>query len=114
MNRVKVANKSIDINEQGYLINLNDWSESYVKNMAKKDGIKLYNDHWEIIFYFREYYHQNLVSPTMHHMIIELMSKNIKFHDKKKYEEHIYSLFPSDPIREICKLAGLPMPQADS
>ena len=40
--------------------------------------------------------------------------KNIKFHDKKKYEAHIYSLFPSDPIREVCKLAGLPMPQADS
>ena len=114
MNRVKVAKKSIDINEQGYLVNLNDWSEAYVKSMAKKDGIKLYNDHWEIIFYFREYYHQNLVSPTMHHMIIELMSKNIKFHDKKKYESHVYSLFPSDPIREICKLAGLPMPQADS
>jgi tRNA 2-thiouridine synthesizing protein E len=50
----------------------------------------------------------------MHQMIIELMSKNFKFHDKKKYEKHIYSLFPSDPIREICKLAGLPMPQADS
>jgi len=38
----------------------------------------------------------------------------MKFHDKKKYESHIYALFPSDPIREICKLAGLPMPQADS
>ncbi|CAI8352458.1 MAG: Uncharacterised protein [Gammaproteobacteria bacterium] len=50
----------------------------------------------------------------MHQMIIDLMSKNIKFHDKKKYEEHIYKLFPSDPIREICKLSGLPMPQADS
>ena len=68
MNKVKVANKSIDINEQGYLINLNDWSEAYVKRMAKQDGVKLYNDHWEIIFYFREYYHQNLVSPTMHHI----------------------------------------------
>ena len=40
--------------------------------------------------------------------------QNAKFYDKKKYEKHIYSLFPSDPIREICKLAGLPMPQADS
>ena len=46
--------------------------------------------------------------------ISQNFSKNIKFHDKKKYESHVYSLFPSDPIREICKLAGLPMPQADS
>jgi sulfur relay (sulfurtransferase) DsrC/TusE family protein len=27
---------------------------------------------------------------------------------------HIYSLFESDPIHEICKLAGLPMPQPDT
>ena len=50
MNRIKVANKSIDINEQGYLVNLNDWSEAYVKKMANQDDIKLYNVHWEIIF----------------------------------------------------------------
>ena len=114
MNKMKIANKIIGTNVQGYLDHFDDWSESYVKKMAKKDGVKLYNDHWEVIYYFREYYKQNLVSPTMHQMIIKLMSKNFKFHDKKKYEKHIYSLFPSDPIREICKLAGLPMPQADS
>ena len=54
MNKMRVANKSIDINDQGYLINLSDWSESYVNKMAQKDGIKLYNDHWEIIYYFRD------------------------------------------------------------
>ncbi|MFK7815180.1 MAG: TusE/DsrC/DsvC family sulfur relay protein [Gammaproteobacteria bacterium] len=27
---------------------------------------------------------------------------------------HIYSLFPTDPIHELCKLAGLPMPQPDT
>ena len=114
MNKIKIANKKVDINIQGYLTNFDEWSEDFVKKIAIRDNIKLYNDHWEVIYYFREYYIQNLVCPTMHHLIIELMSKNIKFHDRKKYEEHIYSLFPTDPIREICKLAGLPMPQADS
>jgi len=37
-----------------------------------------------------------------------------RFRDRKGYEKHIYRLFPSDPVREICKLAGLPMPQADT
>ena len=114
MSKIRIADKNIEINEQGYLSHLNDWSEAYAKSTAQRDKIKLFNDHWEIIYYFREYYKQNLVSPTMHQMITNLMSKNKKFHDKKKYEEHIYALFPSDPIREICKLSGLPMPQADS
>ena len=93
MNKIKIAKKNVDVNIQGYLTHFNDWSETYVKKTAERDGIKLYNDHWEVIYYFREYYTQNLVSPTMHQMIVGLMSKNIKFHNKKKYEEHIYALF---------------------
>ena len=82
MNKIKIAKKNVDVNIQGYLTDFNDWSETYVKKMAKRDGVKLYNDHWEVIYYFREYYAQNLVSPTMHQMIVGLMSKNIKFHNK--------------------------------
>ena len=114
MPKMRVTNKDININEQGYLLHLEDWSEAYVKKIAKQDNIELYNDHWEIIFYFREYFHENQVTPTMHQMIVGLMSKNKKFLEKKKYERHVYNLFPSDPIREICKLAGLPMPQPDT
>ena len=54
MPKMRVTNKDVNINEQGYLLHLEDWSEEYVKKIAKQDNIKLYNDHWEIIFYFRE------------------------------------------------------------
>ncbi|HBE92901.1 MAG TPA: hypothetical protein DDW55_10360, partial [Gammaproteobacteria bacterium] len=36
-----------------------------------------------------------------------------RHHDQKEYEKHIYSLFSTDPCHEVCKLAGLPMPQPD-
>ncbi len=114
MPRVKIGEIDVSVNEQGFLENLEDWSEAYTKKMAEVDHIDLYNDHWEIIFYFREYYRENLVAPTMHQMIVNLMSKNKKFLQKKKYEQYVYKLFPSDPIREICKLAGLPMPPPDT
>ena len=114
MGKLKIGNVDVNINEQGYLENLGDWSEAYVKKIAHIDHVDLYNDHWEIIYYFREYFHVNQIAPTMHQMIVGLMSKNKKFLEKKKYEKHVYSLFPSDPIREICKLAGLPMPPPDT
>ena len=50
MPKMRVTNRDININEQGYLLHLEDWSEAYVKKIAKQDNIKLYNDHWEIIF----------------------------------------------------------------
>ena len=39
----------VSVNEQGFLENLEDWSEAYTKKMAEADRIDLYNDHWEII-----------------------------------------------------------------
>ena len=37
MNRTKVAKKNIDTNIQGYLYHFDDWSEEFVKKMAKKE-----------------------------------------------------------------------------
>ena len=108
-----IAGKAIETNPQGYLCNLADWTEEYAEKMAAEDGLKLYDDHWELILYFREYYEENQMSPTMHKVVRELGRKGVHFHDQKAYEKHIYSLFPSDPAHEVCKLAGLPMPQPD-
>ena len=82
--------------------------------MARNDNLHLYTDHWELIYYFREYYLQNLETPTMHQMLMELTPNIKKFHNKKIYEHHIYGLFKTDPIHELCKLSGLPMPQPDT
>lgn len=110
---LNVAGKSIETNEQGFLCNLADWNEDYTETVAKNDGVELYNDHWELILYFRDYYDENQTSPTMHKVVRELGKQNVHFHDQKEYEKHIYKLFPRDPAHEVCKLAGLPMPQPD-
>ena len=66
--------------------------------MAEIDHIDLYNDHWEIIFYFREYFRENQIAPTMHQMIVGLMSKNKKFNSykcprsKRKTYRKIYAI----------------------
>ena len=110
---LSVAGKSVETNEQGFLSNLAEWSEDFTETVAKNDGVDLYNDHWELILYFREYFEENQTSPTMHKVVRELGKKNVHFHDQKEYEKHIYKLFPRDPAHEVCKLAGLPMPQPD-
>jgi len=108
-----IGGKSIETNEQGFLSNLDDWSEDFANTLASEDGLDLHVDHWELIWYFREYYDENQVNPTMHTMVTSLGPKNKQFHDQKAYEKHIYRLFPRDPIHELCKLSGLPMPQPD-
>jgi len=110
---LNVAGRRIETDPQGYLCNLSLWSEEFAEEIAGRDGIELYNDHWEMIWYFRDYYDENESAPTMHTMVKTLGKKDAHHHEKKAYEKHVYSLFPKDPIHEICKLSGLPMPQPD-
>ncbi len=111
---LEVNGSNIETDVQGFLCHLDEWSESYTRELAKRDGIELYDDHWELIFYFREYYEENLTSPTMHTLVRDFGGKDKRFHDRKAYERHVYSLFPFDPVHEICKLAGLPLPPPDT
>ena len=111
---LEVNGKSIETDVQGFLQHTDDWSEEFANEQAQKDGVKLYDDHWELIYYFREYYAENMVNPTMHTLVRDLGVESKHFHDQKDYEKHIYKLFPKDPAHEICKLAGLPLPQPDT
>jgi tRNA 2-thiouridine synthesizing protein E len=112
---IKIDGKIIATNSQGFISNLDDWNEEFATKLAELEGIKLYTDHWELIFYFRDFYQEYLVSPTMREMVLTLgKKKNKHFHDLKEYEKHIYKLFPTNPIHEISKLAGLPIPQPDT
>jgi len=110
-----VNGKIIETDEQGFLRDLDDWNEDFARALAQRDGVELYVDHWELIWYFRDYYEETQSLPTMHRMVMELGGRpGAHFRDRKTYEKHIYRLFPADPVREVCKLAGLPMPQPDT
>lgn len=109
-----VNGNNVETDAQGFLCHLDEWSESYTRELAQKDHLELYNDHWELIYYFREYYEEHLNSPTMHTLVRDFGNKKERFRDRKAYEKHIYSLFPFDPVHEICKLAGLPLPPPDT
>ncbi len=113
--KLEINGKTIETNEQGFLRDLDEWSEEFAAELARRDGIELFVDHWELIWYFRDYYAENQTNPTMHIMVRSLgKTKGAHYHDQKAYERHIYQLFPADPIHELCKLAGLPMPPPDT
>ena len=112
---IQINGKMVETNEQGFLSNLDDWSEEFAEKIAELDDIQLFDEHWGLIGYFRDYYKEKLSLPTMRSLIMTLGKQHgARFHGRKVYEKHLYSLFPRDPLRELCKLAGLPMPPPDT
>jgi len=50
----EVDGRTIRTDEQGFLLELEDWSEAFASALARHEGIELYVDHWELIWYFRD------------------------------------------------------------
>lgn len=116
---IEIGGKTIETDEEGYLRNPDDWSDQVAEAMAyqqaQQDGVTLTETHWGLIHYFRDYYQENKVHPTMHKLVESLGKHHGEhFHDHKVYEKFLYELFPHGPVQELCKLAGLPKPAEET
>jgi tRNA 2-thiouridine synthesizing protein E len=113
---IQVGNSIIETDEEGYLVNPDDWSEAVATAMAvaqsQQDHVELSETQLGLVQYFREYYAENKVHPTMHKLVMTLGKHHGQsFRDHKDYEKFLYGLFPKGPVPELCKLAGLPKPK---
>lgn len=93
--------------EEGYLLDLNNWSESLAEEVAEKEGLSLTAAHWEIIHLLRRFYTQFEVSPAMR-PLVKAVTKELG-PDKGK-SIYLMQLFPGSPPKLAAKIAGLPKP----
>ena len=102
---IEVDGKTIETNDTGYLINLDDWTERVAEVMAEKEGITLTEKHWDLIKFLREQYFDagglNPNTRTIVKAMHEIWGGNV---DSKS----IYDLFPMDPSKQGGRIAGVP------
>lgn len=107
MASIEVAGKSIEVDEEGYLVDRSDWNEEIGKAMADIDNCELTDAHWEVINFLREYYDEYQIAPA-----VRVLTKAIgkKLGKDKGNSKYLYELFPYGPAKQACKYAGLPKP----
>lgn len=100
--------KTFEVTPHGNLIDLHRWNSHLADFMAKKEGIELSKDHWEVIDFLREFYFSYGLSP-----MVKIIMKHIEedVSKDKANKEFLYSLFPKGPARQGSRIAGLPEPQ---
>jgi tRNA 2-thiouridine synthesizing protein E len=107
MPTVEVAGKTIEVDEEGYLVNLSDWDEQVAEFLAKEEKVEMTQNHWEVVNFLREYYSEYQIAPA-----IRVLTKAIakKLGPDKGNNKYLYELFPYGPAKQACKIAGLPKP----
>ncbi len=104
---IEVNGKSIETDEEGYIVNLSDWDENVANELAKEEGIDMTSTHWEVVNFLREYYDEYQIAPA-----VRVLTKAIgkKLGPEKGNSKYLYELFPYGPAKQACKIAGLPKP----
>jgi len=94
-----IAGKNIQVNDEGYLTDFNQWDKEVATEIANENTIALSNRHWQVIDYLQNQHKQQVP------LSIRKIGKSGVIDIKEFYE-----LFPNGPLKISTKIAGIPKP----
>lgn len=102
---ISFEGKEIETTANGYLVDINDWSEGLAKQIAADEGVDLTDKHWDLINYLRdEFINNGGKNPNTRTMIKDMGKK----WGEKIGSKDLYELFPKDPSKQGGRISGLP------
>ncbi len=96
------AGKTVEVDDEGFLVNPDDWTEEMAPELAREVGIDSLNDtHWKVIRFMREDFKEKGQIPTIRRI------KNAGDVGTKE----VYAQFPNGPAKKAALISGLGKPQ---
>ena len=107
MSTLKIDNRRIALDKDGYLLDLADWSPAVAEALARQEQLSLSAEHWEILHLLRDFYAEFQLAPANRPLI---KYAALKLGPSKGNSLHLNQLFKGTPAKLAAKLAGLPKP----
>ena len=102
---LRVGSREIETDSEGYLRNLDDWSEDFVRAQARAEGLELTDEHWQLIRFLRDYYAEHGVQAQVRAMIRHFSKA---WGPERGNNPVLHEIFPrGGPQKQGNRLAGL-------
>ena len=102
---VRVGERDIAVDSEGYLVQGDDWSEDFARALARAEGLELTPAHWEVIRFLRAYWEEHRVQPQVRVMIRHFSAA---WGPQLGSNHHLHTMFPrGGPQKQGNRLAGL-------
>ena len=97
-----LAAVDVELNEEGFFVQPEQWTEQMAPDLARREGIdELTDRHWQVIRFMRAEYQAKGTGPT-----VRVLGKTSGVPIKE-----LYQLFPKGPAKIAAKIAGIPKPR---
>lgn len=90
------AGVTLEITDDGYLVDSSKWNEEIAKEMAKESGIELTDKHFAVLKFIRENEAGLTIRKVGNSGIVDIKG--------------FYALFPGGPLKMASKIAGIKKP----
>jgi len=100
-----VNGTKIEANDNGYLIDLQQWNEDVARVIAAGDDLELTDKHFDVLNYLRDEYINNGENQPSDREILKGMGG---IWGTRVGSKEMYELFPNQPSKQAGKIAGLP------
>jgi len=102
MTATLIANRTVDVDDEGFLRDPAQWDEQVAEEIAREAGIpELTERHWLVVRFMRDRYLQTGNAPS-----IRSLGKESGVPVKE-----LYQLFPKGPAKLAAKIGGIPKPK---
>lgn len=102
---LRVGDREIRTDQEGYLQDMDQWSEDFVRAAAAEERLELTAAHWQVIEFIREHYADHQVQATVRDMIRHF---GALWGEERGGNRGLHALFPNGgPQKQGNRLAGI-------
>ncbi len=102
---VNVDGKEVATDQEGYIQDLDQWSEGFAVAQADKEGLDLTEEHWDVIWLLRNHYEEHGIQIEVRKIIKHFAKVWGKERGNNRY---LHDLFPmGGPQKQGNRVAGI-------
>lgn len=97
-----IAGKQVQVNDEGFMTNPNEWNKEIAVEIAHEEGIAdLTLVHWQVIDFCRQDGIASGKAPTLRRITTQAGIST----------KEMFTLFPKGPAKKVAKISGLGKPE---
>ncbi len=97
-----IAGIEVQMNDEGFLTNPDEWSKEIAAELAKEEGIdSLSEDHWKVIEFCRQSATETGAAPTLRQITTGTGIST----------KELFALYPKGPAKKVARISGLGKPE---
>ena len=96
-----IAGHQVEVNNEGFLSNPDDWDEQLGAEFARLIGVAMSDEHWKLVQFLRDDYKAQGETPTLRRVSTQT-GLPVK---------QLFTMFPGKPAKKMSYVAGVPKPK---